>query len=273
VILGIRFISRWIGKRPWVLLGDGGFASIDLVQACQKQGGHLISRLRLDARLYSKPNEFTRKSRGRKAMKGERIETFKSMLENKELVWQEAEVQWYGGQIKKIQYLSGVDLMYKAGKGTAQIRWVFVKDPEGILPPVPLFSSAAHHDPIFIIETFVLRFGIEVLFEESRAHLGMETQRQWSEKAIIRSTPLIFGLFSIVCLIALKLRETIVFSIQSSAWYSKDPDEATFSDVIAYVRRYCWASRYLVNSSFEGDMIKLEVNDFDFLIERLATSP
>ena len=41
---------------------------------------------------------------------------------------------------------------------------------------------------------------IEVTFEEGRAHLGIETQRQWSDRAIERSTPLLFGLYSLVTL-------------------------------------------------------------------------
>jgi len=87
-----------------------------------------------------------------------------------------------------------------------------------------------------------MRFSIEILFEEARAYLGMETQRQWSNKAIMRSTPLIFALFSLICLIALKLRETVELSVSTSAWYVKNPDAATFSDIIAYVRRFCWTA-------------------------------
>ena len=129
------------------------------------------------------------------------------------------------------------------------------------------------HTPEFIIEAFVMRFSIEILFEEARAHLGMETQRQWSDKAIIRSTPLIFALFSLICLIALKLRETVDLSVSASAWYAKNPHEATFSDIIAYVRRFCWANRYLVNSTLETDMIKFKRQDLSFLIDRIAASP
>jgi hypothetical protein len=31
--------------------------------------------------------------------------------------------------------------------------------------------------------------GVEVTFEETRSHRGVETQRQWSDKAILRTTP------------------------------------------------------------------------------------
>jgi hypothetical protein len=37
-------------------------------------------------------------------------------------------------------------------------------------------------------------------FAEVRAHLGVVTQRQWSDKAILRTTPALLGLFSIVTL-------------------------------------------------------------------------
>lgn len=272
-ILAAHFLREWLPKRRWVMIGDGAFACVELMNACRKSWGHLISRLRIDARLYSEPPDDIPGKRGRKATKGKRIETFKSMLNNKELLWQEAMVTWYGGIVKKIQYLSGVDLMYKPNHPVAKVRWVLVKDSDGKMQTVPLVSSNPHHTPEFIIEAFVMRFSIEILFEEARAHLGMETQRQWSDKAIIRSTPLIFGLFSIICLIALKLREIVDLSVSTSAWYAKNPDEATFSDIIAYVRRFCWADRYLINSTLETDMIKFKRQDLSFLIDRIAASP
>jgi hypothetical protein len=90
------------------MIGDRAFACVELMNARRKSGGHLISRLRINARLYSNPPENFQGKRGRKATKGKRIETFKSMLNNKELLWQEATVTWYGGIKKPIQLL--VDL-------------------------------------------------------------------------------------------------------------------------------------------------------------------
>jgi hypothetical protein len=273
VKMATRLLRRWLRKRSWIVLGDGGFASVEMAQSCLDNGGHLISRLRIDARLYAYPQPRPQGMRGRKPTKGKRIYPFKAMLEDPSLIWQQADVLWYGGERKTINYLSGCDLMYKAGHKTVPIRWVLVKDPEGKLLSIPLFSTNVNHKPEFIIETFVRRFSIEILFEESRAHLGIETQRQWSDKAIVRTTPLLFGLFSIICLIALKLRETVAFSVQSSAWYTKNIDDATFSDIIAYVRRYCWAERYFVNSPEKSDLIKFKSTDIAFLLERISSSP
>lgn len=136
-----------------------------------------------------------------------------------------------------MQYVSGINLLYKIGRKPLPVRWVLLRDPQGKALSVPLFSSSTEQSPEAIIEQFVFRFSIEVTFEDLRAHLGVETQRQWSEKAIVRTTPLLMGLFSLICLIDHRLRDSFPFVVRSTAWYSKGPEEATFSDIIAYVRR------------------------------------
>ena len=82
-----------------------------------------------------------------------------------------------------------------------------------------------------------MRWNIEVTFEEVRAQLGFETQRHWSDKAIERTAPALFALFSLVTLIALSLHPDQL-PVQRTAWYDKD--EATFSDALAAVRRHLW---------------------------------
>jgi hypothetical protein len=59
-------------------------------------------------------------------------------------------------------------------------------------------------------------------FEEVRAHLGVETQRQWSDEAILRTTPVLLGLFSIVTLWARDLSKSRKLKPRTAAWYSKD---------------------------------------------------
>ena len=83
------------------------------------------------------------------------------------------------------------------------------------------------------------------LFEELRAHLGMETQRQWSERAIARTTPALFGLFSLVTLTADVLIEQQGGILpRTTAWYAKT--NPTFADAIALVRRTSGHSRRLL---------------------------
>jgi len=53
-----------------------------------------------------------------------------------------------------------------------------------------------------IIEWFVMRWQVEVTYAEARRHLGVETQRQWSDKAIACTTPALLGLFTWITLVA-----------------------------------------------------------------------
>ena len=97
------------------------------------------------------------------------------------------------------------------------------------------------------MQWFVYRWNIEVTFEEMRAHLGFETQRQWSDLAISRTTPVLFGMFSIIVLMAVELSKSKVVTILNCAWYKKS--DATFSDIIAFVRRHIWYARNYTKSS------------------------
>jgi hypothetical protein len=79
---------------------------------------------------------------------------------------------------------------------------VLVRDPHRQFTPQAFLSTQLATQPVQILEWFVMRWHTEVTFREARAHLGVETQRQWADKAIVRTTPALFGLFSIITLLA-----------------------------------------------------------------------
>ncbi len=115
-----------------------------------------------------------------------------------------------------------------------------------------------------IINFFIRRWTVEVTFQEVRAHLGVETQRQWSDKAIARTTPVLMGLFSITTLIAHQLNEHNQLSVNQSAWYQKE--QPTFSDAIASVRYQIWRKQKLLTSLFKADVHNFKANFFKQLI-------
>ena len=267
-IIMMKLVCRWLGGRTWVLIGDGAYACMHLAHACIKKGVTLVSRLRLDAQLYEFPEPRVSNSRGRKRIKGKRIHLTEYINDDSK-DWKTCEVKWYGGQQKTVKLLSQVCLWYQAGKTPVTLRSVLVIDPLGINKPEVFFSTDVDLSPEKIIEYFVLRWNIEVTFEETRAHLGVETQRQWSDRAIARTTPLLMGLFSLITLMALKLRTIYPLTLLSTAWYQKNHD-ATFSDIIAFVRRIIWANKYFSKSSKDGDLIKIEKFELNLLINQLA---
>ncbi len=96
---------------------------------------------------------------------------------------------------------------------------------------------------------------MEPTFRHVREHLGVETQRQWSDKAIARTTPALLGLFSLVTILAHALLTRHDLSIRTAAWYPKPLP--TFSDALALVRRSLWASLTFQLSQEEPDMVKV----------------
>jgi hypothetical protein len=152
-----------------------------------------------------------------------------------------------------MQLLTGTALWYTPGYRPLAIRWVLVRDPQGQLRDQAFLCTDVNATVEQIMRWVILRWNIEVTFEEVRAHLGMETQRQWSDLAIARTTPCLLGLVSLIVLIAYELAPAHQLPIQQAAWYVKT--EATFADVIAYVRRQIWSARYFVKSSADGDPV------------------
>jgi hypothetical protein len=266
-ILAIRIIARWL-QRSFVLIGDGGFACVRLGHACIKNNITLISRLRLDAALYEFAPSPPPGQLGRHREKGDRVISLKQLVEDKTQAWCDAEIAWYGGEKKSVRLLSGVHLWYSPGEKPLPIRWVLVFDPEKNAAEA-FFSTDLKLEPQQIVQCIVLRWNIEVTFEETRAHLGVETQRQWSDKAIARTTPCLMALFSLTCLFAIEMLKTKTLPILSTAWYNKK-SEATFSDILAFVRRSIWAEKYFNDSTFEADYVKIQASQWETLLDQLS---
>jgi hypothetical protein len=96
---------------------------------------------------------------------------------------------------------------------------------------------------------------VEVTFREVRDHLGVETQRQWSDRAIGRTTPCLLALFSIVTLLAARLDRCARSAVHIDAWYRKP--HPTFTDSLAAVRRQFWCRQGLLLSGRQAEVSKL----------------
>ncbi len=161
-------------------------------------------------------------------------------------------------------------MWYHTGKTPVPLRWVLVRDPQGEYETVCLLCTDQTIAAQQIVEWFVMRWQVEVTFEEARRHLGVETQRQWSDKAIGRVTPLLLGLFSWITLVAhaFHLSGKPVVARQS-AWYTKMLP--TFSDALALVRQQLWFSLGTFQTSgVPPDMVKVPRAFFVSLVETLC---
>jgi hypothetical protein len=261
----MKHVRRWLPGRRVVLVVDGGFSAVSLALACVKHHVAMVSRLRWDAALYHPPGPQPKGKRGPKPTKGKRQRRLQEWAVRSDTPWETVEVDWYGGQRKKMWVFSRTALWYTPGLPPVAIRYVLVADPEGKLRMEAFFCTDLEATPVAILQWVVLRWSVEVTFEEGRAHLGLETQRQWSDNAIARTTPVLLALFSLVTVLALKLSQGGQIPVPATAWYHKE--EPTFSDCLALVRRHLWRARYLVNSAPAAEIMQFPREALDLFIQ------
>ena len=250
------------------MVGDNTYAALDFLAALHPLNVTFIARLRLDAALYEPAPPYTKRGRSRK--KGQRLPTLAAILADPTTVWQRQWVKWYDGVQREMEIVSRTAVWFHTGKTPVPIRWVLIRDPQGKYDPVGLLCTDPAQEALNLVHWFVLRWRLEVTFEEARRHLGMETQRQWSDKAIARTTPLLLGLFSWITLVAHALYSfPSSASPRQAAWYTKSLP--TFSDALALVRCTLWDAYPTFRiSKDEPDMLKIPKPLFDSLVSTLC---
>jgi hypothetical protein len=238
---------RWLPGREVVLLGDSSFAALDLLAALARHGLVCVTRLRLDAALYEPAPPRRPGTVGRPRTKGARLPNLSDVLMDEATCWQRVAVpEWYGGRERVVEICSATAVWRHAGLPVVPIRWVLLRDPRGRFDPQALLCTDPARDPLRIVRWFIRRWQVEVTFREARDHLGVETQRQWSDRAIARTTPCLLALFSIVALLAARLDSRARSAVCTAAWYRKP--QPTFADTLAAVRRQFWREQGLLLS-------------------------
>jgi hypothetical protein len=245
-------VARWLPERQIIVVADMSYAAIELLAAVQR---HLtvITRLRLDARLFDPPPVRQPGRRGRPRVSGARQPTLAQRLTNPATRWRRVTIRhWYGEQDRRLAIASGTALWYHPGK-SVPIRWVLVRDLAGEFEPQALLCTDLAADPVDVVSWFVRRWSVEITFAEVRRHLGVETQRQWSDTAIARTTPALLGLFSLVGLWAGEVLND-GWKPRRAAWYAKS--RLTFSDALAIVRAKVWSASF-ETSRHDRDQVKI----------------
>jgi DDE superfamily endonuclease len=233
-------LRRWLPQRPLVVVADRTYAVLSLLARARRARVTVVTRLRLDAALYEPAPPRTSAQTGRPRVKGPRLPALAQRLADPLTPWDTLRVpRWYGATARVIEVATGTAVWYKSGVPPVAIRWVLIRDPQGTFAPQALLCTDPDIRAAQIVSWFVLRWQLEVTYHEVRAHLGVETQRQWSDLAILRTTPALLGLFSFVTLLAHDLSSSVPLPVQRAAWYPKTTP--TFADALALVRRHLWA--------------------------------
>lgn len=270
----VKQVRRWLPERALVIVADSGFAAISWLFALTQLPGPicLIVRCRLDAALYAPAPKRKPGTKGRPRKKGDRLPTLKQVVENKRTKWQRVTIpDWYGEHRRQIEIISKTAVWFHSGQPPLPIRWVVIRDPKGKFKTQALLSTDLTVAPEQIVKWFILRWRLEVTFHEVREHLGVETQRQWSDLAIMRTTPALLALFSIVTLIAHQHTKQRKLPIRQAAWYHKT--QPTFSDALALVRRQIWQQECFPQVGLSSDNSKPSSAIQDRLLSALCYTP
>jgi hypothetical protein len=251
----LLLVTRWLPERRVIAAGDSSYAAIELLGALRHRLT-IVTRLRLDARPFEPAPPRRPGTVGRPRVTGARLPTLAARLVDATTRWRRVAVGgWYGRGERRLDIVSGTAVWYHTGLPAAPIRYVLVRDVAGAFEPQGFLCTDLDADPLDILRWFVRRWSVEVTFAEVRRHLGMETQRQWSDPAIARATPLLLGLFSLVTLWADGLFAADLVPPRRAAWYPKPM--ITFSDALAAVRHALWTSEAFPTSAQHADGAKI----------------
>jgi DDE superfamily endonuclease len=264
----LLLVRRWHPERKIVAVGDGGYASLELLDRCRQLRNPIafVTRLRLDAALYEPAPPRCPGQMGRPRLKGERLPNLSAVAEGPSADWRPIMVaQWYGKGERAVEVASATAVWYHAGLPPVPLRWVLIRDPKEEFDTQALLCTDLDAEPGQILSWFVRRWQMESTFQEVRQHLGFETQRHWSERAIRRVAPALLGLFSLVALFVDQQKGRMSNAVRRAAWYDKP--HPTFSDALALVRKGLWAQEAtFCGSARETDMVKVP----RVLVERLT---
>lgn len=254
----LLLVRRWYPEREIVAVADRAYASLKLLDRCRKLRTPItfITRLRLDAALYKPAPPRCPGQIGRPRLKGERLPNLSEVAQDPNTVWKPTMIaNWYGSEERMVEVASATAVWYSTGLFAVPLRWVLVRDPRGEFAPQALLCTDLNADPQKILSWFVMRWQLEVTFQEVRRHLGFQTQRQWSDLAIQRTTPALLGLFSVVTLFAHGRMTQAMSTFRRAAWYHKS--YPTFVDALALVRKELWASMTFYGSPAQTDTVKV----------------
>ncbi len=258
-------IARWLPGRPIVIVADSAFSAIDLLAAVRTRVS-VVTRIRLDARLFAPAAPREAGTIGRPRRNGERLPTLAERLLDPQTIWKTLIVHgWYGGTERSVEVTTGVAVWSHPGRPIVPLRWLLVRDPLGLFTPQAFLCTDQDASPDEILSWFVRRWTIEVTFAEVRRHLGVETQRQWSDRAIARTTPVLLGLYALVTVWADDLHRSQALVVRSAKWYRKT--NLTFTDAIAAVRRQIWAEAAFRISPEPTDSSKIPRHIYDRLAD------
>jgi hypothetical protein len=266
-------VRRWLPTRTIVFVADSSYACLALLQRMVRlpRAITMVVRFRLDAALYEPASKRLPGQKGRTRVKGKRLPSLAQVVADAATTWTAHVIpRWYGQATRSIEIVSGTAVWYHSGMPVVPLRWVIIRDPLGKFKTQALLCTDLNAAPLQIVLWFIQRWQLEVTHREVREHLGVETQRQWSDLAIARTTPALMGLYALIVVLAHGLSKRRRLVPRQTAWYAKPLP--TFSDALAAVRLALWRQPTFHVSRFNRHIAKLPIALFNRFADALCYS-
>ena len=171
-------VRRWWPDRLLIAVADSSSAALEFLAAYQSwsQPVTIITRLRLAA-ARSTPAPPRRPGQiGRPRVKGQRRPTLATVAADPQTCWTPVTVShWYGAGARTVAVASGTANWYHSGPPPTPLHWVLTRDPQGQCATQALRCTDQAILPKQILAHFVLRWQLEVTFEEARRHRWQHT--------------------------------------------------------------------------------------------------
>jgi hypothetical protein len=231
-------LIRWFPNRHFIFMGDMGYGTSETARFCHQHRRHLtvVSKFYGDAALYEPPPPRTRRTIGRPRVKGQKLASPQAVVANTAQRTR-LTVAWYGSSTRDIEVVTGTGHWYRIGEALVGVRWVYVHDGTGTHHDEYFFTTDMTMKPQQMVECYTQRWSIETTFQECREYLKLESTKGYSQQTVLRFTPCLFGLYTMVVLLYLQLLHPSS-TLRAIFWRGKST--VTFSDMITCVRRALW---------------------------------
>jgi DDE superfamily endonuclease len=261
-------VVRWFPERQFIFVGDSGYGTSETARFCRKHARHLtlVSKFYGDAALYEPPPPRTRHTTGRPRVKGQKLASPEQVVANT-VNRPRLTVAWYGGCTRDIEVITGTGHWYRIGEDLVEVRWVHVHDCTGTHRDEYFFTTDITMRPEQIVECYTQRWSIETTFQECREYLKLESTKGYGQQTVLRFTPCLFGLYSMVVLLYLQLPRPS-HTLRIVLWRGKTT--VTFSDMMTCVRRALWEQWGFHTQSDSQEFSKLSPSLKETILYALA---
>jgi hypothetical protein len=237
----IQLLATWAPSRRVIVLADSAYAGRTILER-RPPNVDIVSRLRMDAALWTAPQLRRAGQNGRPRRRGERLPTPAAWVAARRH-WHRLTLPLYGRQVTT-QVFQKTALWYKALRDQS-VRIILVRDPSGRRRDEAFFCTDTRASAAFILLTYAHRWTLEVTFRDSKQQLGFEDPQQQVELAVRRTAPMAFIVYDLVLLwAAARAQAGHPPSWVERSWYRRKT-EPSFADLLTGLRHHAWRAKVL----------------------------